>query len=72
MTPYLITVTGCDDSTEVIQELAATERRTIERLAAALKETSTSDCMPTMQIRPAGAEDIARVTEDAAERRANP
>ena len=72
MSDYLITVTGCDASTEVVRFLTDNEKRTIEDLAVALAEASTFGCMPTMTIHAATEADSARVAEDAAERKANP
>lgn len=53
MKTYIITVSGCDDSTEVTVALNEHDARMIGRLAAQITNGSEYVCMPTMEIREA-------------------
>lgn len=53
---YKITVSGCDDSTSVKQELTDEQFKLISEIANAITEASTYGCMPTMRIEPVNQE----------------
>lgn len=47
---WLVTVSGCDDSTEAWVELTDNEAAAVEKVAAQINAASTYNCQPTMQI----------------------
>lgn len=55
---YEISVDGCDDSTEIKQELTFEEYEFLKMIAEKITNTSSYGCMPTMSIR-----EIEEVTE---------
>lgn len=48
--PYVITLTGCDDTTTIPMELTAVEYALVSRLAGLSYDISASSCMPVMDI----------------------
>lgn len=51
MSPYVIVIEGCDDSTAFDIDLTADEARVAERIAEMSRRTSQFDCQPKMTVR---------------------
>lgn len=51
MKKYEITVYGCDDTTVVHMDLTPKQFELIKKLCDLVTETSTYQCMPTMEIK---------------------
>ena len=47
---YVITVDGCDDSTEIIKELTLEEYELLVDVSAEITDASEYTCMPRMDI----------------------
>ena len=47
---YVITVDGCDDSTEIIKELTLEEYELLVDVSAEITDASEYTCMPRMEI----------------------
>ena len=47
---YEISVYGCDDTTTIQCELTDKELELVEKIAIAITDTSTYQCMPTMGV----------------------
>lgn len=52
---YMISLCGCDDTTQFHVELDETEAALVRRLVALAAEASGYGCMPTMEIKEVGA-----------------
>ena len=50
MAKYLISVDGCDDSTEIEVDLTPTQFKLLERIAEQVSEKANYGCMPSMSI----------------------
>ena len=47
---YRIIISGCDDQTVIVRELADEQVVLLDSLAAGFKQASTYGCMPTMRL----------------------
>lgn len=50
VTQYVVTVTGCDDSTTITVPLTDTEATAVKRVAEAITVASEYSCMPRMHM----------------------
>lgn len=66
-TDYHISVSGCDDSTEIVLNLDEPQISTFRKISDRLNERSSYGCMPKIAIREATADDITNDTEAIAE-----
>lgn len=49
--PYIVKLSGCDDTTEIPMDLTPHEADLIRRLSAASKQASEYDCQPTLHLK---------------------
>lgn len=52
MSEYLITLSGCDDSTRAVIELTDREHEVMQRVAEAVNARSRYGCQPEIEIKP--------------------
>ena len=63
---YYITLSGCDDKTEIVLNLDEAQADVLHKFASRINERSEFDCQPKMRITEASPEQIEADTQAAA------